>query len=66
MRLYSRESFVIQLNLQQKWVLLLFFYESLQIAFPNNVLVIQFLGWSLVSAGHPTEERGGASRVISI
>ncbi len=24
------------------------FYESLQIAFPNNVLVIQFCGWSLV------------------
>ncbi len=42
-----------------------FFYESLQIAFPNNVLVIQFRGWSLVSAGHPTEERGGVSRVIS-
>ncbi len=35
------------------------FDESLQIAFPNNVLVNQ-------SARHPTEERGGVSRVISI
>ncbi len=39
-----------------------FFYEALQIAFPNNVLEIQFRGWSLQSARHPTEERGGASR----
>ncbi len=38
------------------------FYESLQIAFPNNVLVSQFHGWSLQSARHPTEERGGVSR----
>ncbi len=38
------------------------FYESLQIAFPNNVLVSQFRGWSLRSAHHPTEERGGVSR----
>ncbi len=35
------------------------FYVSLQIAFPNNVLVSQFRGWSLQSARHPTEERGG-------
>ncbi len=34
------------------------FYESLQIAFPNNVLVSQFCGWSLQSACHSTEERG--------
>ncbi len=33
-----------------------FFYESLQIAFPNNVLVSKFCGWSLQSAHHPTEE----------
>ncbi len=33
------------------------FYESLQIAFPNNVLVNQFRGWSLQSARHSTEER---------
>ncbi len=38
------------------------FYESLQIAFPNNVLVSQFRGWSLQSVGHSTEERGGVSR----
>ncbi len=39
-----------------------FFYESLQITFPNNVLVSQFLGWSLQSARHSTEEREGVSR----
>ncbi len=38
------------------------FYESLQIAFPNNVLVSQFRGWSLQSARHLTEEKGGVSR----
>ncbi len=36
----SRESFVIQLHLQKEYKV--FFYESLQIAFPNNVLVSQF------------------------
>ncbi len=30
--------------------------------FPNNVLVSQFCSWSLQSAHHPTEERGGVSR----
>ncbi len=39
-----------------------FFYESLQIASLNNVLVSQFRGWSLQSARHRTEERGGVSR----
>ncbi len=39
-----------------------FFYESLQIAFSNNVLVSQFRGRSLQTARHPTEERGGVSR----
>ncbi len=39
-----------------------FFYESLQIAFPNNVLVSQFRSWSLQSARHSTEKRGGVSR----
>ncbi len=34
------------------------FYESLQIAFPNNVLVSQFRGCSLQSARQSTEERG--------
>ncbi len=48
----SRESFVMQLYLQKKYT---FFYESLQIAFPNNVLVSQ-------SARHTTEERGRVSR----
>ncbi len=38
------------------------FYESLQITFPNNVLVSQFHDWSLQSAPHPTEERGGVGR----
>ncbi len=38
------------------------FYESLQIAFPYNVQVSQFRGWSLQSASHSTEERGGVSR----
>ncbi len=38
------------------------FYESLQIAFPNNVPVSQFRGRSLQSARHSTEERGGVSR----
>ncbi len=38
------------------------FYESLQIAFPNNVLVSQFRSCSLQSARHSTEERGGVSR----
>ncbi len=40
------------------------FYESLQIAFPNNVLVSQFRGPANVNstAHHPMEERGGASR----
>ncbi len=42
------------------------FYEPLQIAFPNNVLVSQFHGWSLKSAPHSMEERGGVYRVISI
>ncbi len=42
------------------------FYESLQIAFPNNVLVSQFRGWSLQSARHPMEERGGSAELISI
>ncbi len=46
MCLCSRESFVIQLYLQKKWVV--GFYESLQIFFPNKVLVSQFRGWSLV------------------
>ncbi len=35
------------------------FYESLQFAFPNNVLVSQFHGWSLQFPRHPTE--GGVS-----
>ncbi len=38
------------------------FDESLQIIFPNNVLVSQFRGWSLQSAHHLMEERGGVSR----
>ncbi len=38
----------------------MFFYESFQSAFPNNVLVSQFCSWS--TAHHPTEERGGVSR----
>ncbi len=38
------------------------FYESLHITFPNNLLVNQFRGWTLQSARHPTEERGGVSR----
>ncbi len=38
-----------------------FFNESLQIAFPNNVLVSQFRSWSLQSARHSTEERGEQS-----
>ncbi len=38
------------------------FYESLQIAFPNNELVSQFHGWCLQSVRHSTEERGGVSR----
>ncbi len=33
---------------------------------PNNVLVSKFGGWSLQSARHSMEERGGVSRVISI
>ncbi len=37
-------------------------YESLQIAFPNNVLISQFRNWSLQSARHSTEERGGVRR----
>ncbi len=37
------------------------FYESLQIAFPNNV-VSQFRSCSLKSARCSTEERGGVSR----
>ncbi len=36
------------------------FYESLQIAFPNNVLVSMLI--SLLSARRPTEERDGVSR----
>ncbi len=44
-----------------------FFYESLQIAFPNDVLVSKFqdkFGKSLLSLREllSTEERGGASR----
>ncbi len=39
-----------------------FFYESLQIASPNNVLVRQFRGCSLQSAHHSMEERGGVSK----
>ncbi len=36
-----------------------FFYESLQIAFPNNVLLVsKFRGWSLKSARHSTEREG--------
>ncbi len=38
------------------------FYESLQIAFPNNVLVCQFRGWNVQYAHYPTEERGRVSR----
>ncbi len=41
---------------------IVFFYESLQIAFPNNVLVSQFWGYSKQYACHPMEERGGVSR----
>ncbi len=37
----SRESFVIQLHLQKKWVQG-FLNESLQIAFYNNVLISKF------------------------
>ncbi len=39
-----------------------FFYKSLQIAYPNNVLVSKFRDWCLQSACHPMEERGGVSR----
>ncbi len=40
-----------------------FFYESLQIAFPNNVLVISFTAKVNSTARHPTEEKGEVSRV---
>ncbi len=38
------------------------FYESLQIAFPNNVLVSQFRADVYSTARHSTEERGRVSR----
>ncbi len=41
-------------------------YDSLKIAFSNNMVVSQFWGWSLQHARPSTEERGGVSRVISI
>ncbi len=49
-------------SLSTEEVSIRFVYESLQIAFPNNVLVSQFRGCSLQSAHHSTEERGGVIR----
>ncbi len=43
------------------------FYESLQIAFPNNVLVSQFRGWSKQYCSSPQVREGaGSAELISI
>ncbi len=64
MRLCSHKSFVIQLHLQKKWVQG-FLNESLQIAFPNKVLISKFHDES-AKVNSPSEsgseERGGVSR----
>ncbi len=41
------------------------FYESLQIAFPNNVLVSQFRGWSLQSAVSPQKRGAGSANSLA-
>ncbi len=58
MRLCSHESFVISYRSSEYKS----FYESLQNAFPNNVLVSQFRAKVNSTARHSTEERGGVNR----
>ncbi len=66
MRLCSCKSFLIQLHLQKKWGQG-FLNESLQTAFPNNVLMSKFHD-ECAKVNSPSvslEERGGVSRALS-
>ncbi len=64
MHLCSRESFVIQLHLRSEYNV--FLNESLQTAFPFNVLISKFQmnAAKVNSPSESGEERGGVSRAL--